>query len=59
MAKEADFNDGAVYFAAWLVDNAEGEIVSEELVLSWITNAMAALDKTTNHYVPESANEPA
>ena len=54
MAKEADFNDGAVYFAAWLVDNAEGEVVSEEIVLSWITSAMGALDQPANHYVPES-----
>ena len=47
MAVVADFNDGAVYFAAWLVDNAEGEIVSEELVLNWISDAMSAVEQAT------------
>ena len=43
---EANFSDGAVYFAAWLVDNAEGDVVSEELVRQWVTDAISAAEAT-------------
>ena len=44
---EADFNDGVIYFASWLINNTEGEVVSEELVLLWITDAMSAVEQAT------------
>ena len=43
-----DFYRGIESFAAWLVDNAEGETVTEELVLIWATKAWREGKKRQN-----------
>lgn len=34
-----DFYNGMEYLAAWLLDNVEGEIVTEELAREWAIKA--------------------
>lgn len=37
------FREGVEWLGAWLVDHCEGEMVSEELVMQWATDALRAL----------------
>jgi hypothetical protein len=36
---EGDFYNGIEWFGAWLVDHAEGEIITEELIQEWAVKA--------------------
>jgi hypothetical protein len=33
------YDEGIGWFAAWLVDNAEGEVITEEMLLLWASKA--------------------
>lgn len=43
-----DFYRGVEYFACWLLDNQEGETITEEVLREWATRAWRARKKRQN-----------
>lgn len=43
-AADEAWKEGVASFAAWLVDNAEGETITEELLMEWATRCIRESD---------------
>lgn len=59
VAPPGDFYRGMEWFACWLLDHAEGEIIMEELLRGWVTEAWCCKEGAEQRLERDTANDQA